>query len=567
MFQVKSNAVRTGIESVKIPCRNGLTFTEGNQIIFDVPRDLGFGQLKDAFIECDVNLNGSDNAPLAQLYRNIGGSSLIERLTIRADTGQVIEQLDNYNLYTNMKYLASEDLGILDKRSRMEGCARSYKIQDNPYVTQNAICAAGANLTNTNDNWRFVDRKLQIPLNSSGVFNNRQVHPCLAVPLQVNILLEKNERALFVDPDYEFYNCAAEAGGAPIATITLSDNANLKFGVKGAGNQSPTDPLLNKISNLNLRVGQRVKVGVDLASAANLINNGDAEISAIGLDAAGQIVLTFPANILAGNATGITVRTLNSGKLFNDTASGAGLTATPQSYNYQIKNPRLVIPKVIPAPQYTAAIAKAIAKGKYGMDIISYIDYQNAIPGSVTSSTTIVPADLSRCKSLLSVPTEQVDYDRYDRLNNIQGKYMGASSYEYQINNVLRPSRLVKLEREAHGQFVRGGNYIGNPDWANPSCLGGTHMYEVEKALSDAGISIRNLGFLGKTADTTKLYDGCWLTGRSLGPYGMSENLMGVSAIQYLNYDGTNANLKLLHSFVVHIRTIAISPQGIEIRY
>ena len=566
MFKVKSNAVRTGIESVKIPCRNGLTFTEGNQLIFDVPRELGFGQLKDAFIECDINLNGSDNAPAVQLYRNCGASSIIERCTIRADTGQVIEQLDNYNLYTNLRYLASEDLGILDKRSRIEGCAKSYKPQDNPYITQNKATASNTALTNVNDTWRFVDRKVQIPLNSSGVFNNNQVHPCLAVPLQVNLLLEKNKRCMFLDPNLATLNCVNVPAGAQ-DYLTISPADQLKFGIKGSGNEAPTDPLLNKMANFPYRVGQRVKVTASAGTTANLVNGGNFTILEVQLDGNGDLNVKFQAAINTGALNDVELHALNNGLLMTDSPSAGGHTTAPQTINYQVKNPRLVVPKVIPAPQYTAAIAKAIAKGKYGMDIVSYIDYQNAIPGSVTNSTTIIPADLSRCKSLLSVPTEQIDLDRLDRLNNVIGKYMGAQSYEYQINNVLRPSRLVDLHREAFGEFNIGqDNFIGNPDYENPSCLGGVHLYEVEKALGDAGIPIRNLGFLGKT-NNVNVQNGSWLTGRSLGPYGMSENLMGVSAIQYLNYDGSNANLKLLHSFVVHIRTIAISPQGIEIRY
>ena len=42
---------------------------------------------------------------------------------------------------------------------------------------------------------------------------------------------------------------------------------------------------------------------------------------------------------------------------------------------------------------------------------------------------------------------------------------------------------------------------------------------------------------------------------------------MGVSALLYLNYlDGTG-NLKLLNNFLVHMRTIMLSPMGVEVTY
>ena len=93
----------------------------------------------------------------------------------------MIEEQNQYNLFANMKYLATEDEGILNKRSRLEGCAKSYKIGQNPWVTQNSV-NVGVAFTDIGDTWRFVDRKVQIPLNCSGVFNKQQLHPCVRRP-------------------------------------------------------------------------------------------------------------------------------------------------------------------------------------------------------------------------------------------------------------------------------------------------------------------------------------------------------------------------------------------------
>ena len=129
------------------------------------------------------------------------------------------------------------------------------------------------------------------------------------------------------------------------------------------------------------------------------------------------------------------------------------------------------------------------------------------------------------------------------------------------------PSRLVSLAREAHGSWTSGAhNYQMVPSWANGSILGAVHSFEVEKALGDANIEVRNLKFLSKTA-VNAFSDGYYLIGRTLGSYGMSENLMGVSAILYLNYLGTNNNLKLLHNYCVHLRTISVGPQGVALNY
>jgi len=579
MFRVKSDGVRMGIDQIRIPCRNGLNFLENTQIHFDITRDVGFADLKNAFIESEININGSANAPCAQIYRNVGASAVINRLVIRSQ-GRLLEEMNDYNLYANLKYLASEDEGILNKRSRLEGCAKSYRIGQNPWVTQNGV-NEGTAFTDVNDTWRYVDRKVQIPLNCSGVFNKDQAHPCLAVPLEVSLLLERNARCMIVNPEDVVFQLEDSAGAAD--TASLKTETQIKYGLQNAAAQYPTDEHLNVVSNLPLRVGQRVLIK-KTGGAGNLANAGQCNITSINISAAGVIEIQFgnadgtAVNFTDGVTTGLSLQVLNDdGSLFSNSATADGITVVPQTINYQVKNPRLVVPKVIPSPEYTSAISTAIAKGKYAMDIYSWVNYKQAIPGAVSNSATIIPADLSRAKSILSVPVEQASLDAFNLLNNIQGKYLNATQYEYQINNKLLPDRPVPLSREINGQFGTGAetadgvtvNYISQPDNAGGSVLGGLHTYEVEKALMDAGIDVKNLNFLGKTQNTTAtgLHDGYWLVGRSTGPYGTSQNLMGISTNLYLDYvDGTGP-LKLLNNFVVHVRTIQLTPEGVMLRY
>ena len=579
MFRVKSDGIRTGIDQIRIPCRNGLNFRQNTLIHFDVTRDVGFADLQNAFIEAEINLNGSVNAPCCQIYRNVGASAIVNRLVIRS-MGRLLEEQNDYNLYANMKYLATEDEGILNKRSRLEGCAKSYKIGQNPWVTQNGA-NVGVAYTDIADTWRYVDRKVQLPLNCSGVFNKPQAHPCLAVPLEVSLLLEKNARCMLVNPEDVTFE-VEDSGGAS-NTVSLKVATQIKYGINNAAAQYLLDDHLNPVANLPLRIGQRVLLKKD-AGAGNLANAGKINIVSINISAGGvvQIVLGnadgTPVNWTDGICTGVTLQVLNDdGSLFNDSATANGVTVAPQTMDYEVRNPQLVVPKVIPSPQYTQAISTAIAKGQYAMDIMSWVNYKQAIPGAVSNSTTIIPADLSRAKSILSVPVEQANLDAFNSLNNIQGKYLDAQQYEYQINNKLLPDRRVPLAREVNAQFGTGtevidgltARYISAPDNAGGSVLGGLHVYETEKALMDAGYDVKNLRFLGKTQNTgvTGLQDGFWLVGRSLGPYGTSQNLMGVSSILYLDYvDGTGP-LKLLNNFVVHIRTIQLTPEGVQLRY
>ncbi len=566
MFRVKNSAMTMGYDSIRIPCRNGLEFSESNgQIVFDLGREIGMANLKNAVIEMDVNINGSANCPLLQLNRVNGGQSIIQRISIRSN-GRLLEQLDNYNLYSGLHYAASHDNGVMNKRSITEGCAKSYKIQDNPFATQNEAAAAGAALNTVAQCWKYIDRKLQIPI-LGGIFQNEKSMPLMAIPLEVEIILEKNVRALFSNPVLTDNLACEDVPAALQSFIDLTAAECQKFGVVGGGNQFPTDTKLNMKSNLPFRVGQRVQLA-KTGGAGVLTNDGKVNIASI-TDNAGLVRIDFGANVntLAAAMTGMTISATNDGALFTDTAAAGGHAVVGQSVNYLVKSPRLIVPKIIPAPAFNKAMNAAIAKGSYAFDIVSYTDYLNDINGSTTSSTSIIPADLSRVKAILSVPQELQNINKLNNVNAQQGRYMGAASYEYQINNRMIPSRLVQLGREQHGAFVVGANnFITAPIYAHGSSLAAVHTYEVEKALQDSDIQVRNLKFLGKTVNQD-LQDGYYLVGRTLGPYGMSENLMGVSANLYLNYDGTNTSLKLLHNYVVHIRTIQLGPSGVVLRY
>jgi len=563
MFRVKNSNVSVPYQSVKIPCRNGLIFNQSTQIVWDIPRNVGMADLKNACIEMDININGSDNAPALQLIKTHGASSLFNRVSIRS-MGRLLEQLDNYNLMTNLKYTASQDKGTLNKRSLCEGCAPSYKMQDNPFTTQNKIADTGDLIDNANDTWRYVDRKCQVPLHT-GIFQNEKSTPLMALPLEVEIIVEKDVRALYADTNLCNDLVCDDLPGAPQTYVELSLVALAKFGVVGGGGEFAPDSKLNSIANLPFRIGQRVVVIAD--TPGNLVNGGNFNIATIRARPGGTVRIGMGANVNTGASTGVTLSALRNGVLMTDAPAGGGHACVAQTVQIEIKNPRLIIPKVMPPENMMKAIGASIMKGKYNFDIVSYTDYQSNIVGSTTNSTTIIPADLSRVKSLLCVPVEQADLNRLDNIRAQQGRYCEADSYEFQINNRMVPSRLVSLTREAHGEFVAGaGNYIGVPDFALGTCVGAVHTYEIEKALGDSGIDVRNLRFIGRTHGNV-VDEGYWLVARTLGPYGTSENLMGVSAILYLNYSGNNVNLKLLHNYAVHIRTVAFGPSGVELRY
>jgi hypothetical protein len=624
MFKPKSDAIQIGQDSFKIPCRNGTQFQEDSIIRFDVPRNAGFVDLANSYVSVEVEVSGQNNTaadqarqPMLQLDRMTGGQSLIQQLTIRSE-GRVIEELRNYNTYANIHYNATLTEGAMNRRSKLEGCAPSYMPQDNPYFTANqvvqSVAASNAGgLTTAAACYKPIRRKLLLPL-LGGMFSNPRSHPSMVMPLEIEIICEKALRCLRVASkgDNQIFNrCidipndnAGAAGDFARHHVVLRERS--EFNALGGATAAATvpangvDPVegenqLNKINNCWWRVGQKVCV------------KGDGEMTnapTYGAEIAGCVVATIIAvrlgsetNVVATNRNCI-ILDLDTDLIGNAAADGTNvevhqlnpatnaLMDNQGSVAYTLFNPTLVVSKVIPPPLQVQQISGAIARGEYNVDIVSYVNVDNAIPATQTTSTNIISAELSRVKSILSVPTSQANTDDLTNSNVLQGQYLNATNYQYQIDNKLQPDRRVDLVREQFPTVVTTPFDDTLKPYRWGSHTGGFHRYETEKALRSANINLKNLTFITKNpfnlsvvagggtgtnvggVNNNAINSGDWLVGRALGAgVGTSENLVGKSVLLYLNYDAASGMVKLLKNFLIHVRTISISQEGISVYY
>ena len=624
MFKPKSDAIQIGQDSFKIPCRNGTQFQEDSIIRFDVPRNAGFVDLANSYVSVEVEVSGQNNTaadqarqPMLQLDRMTGGQSLIQQLTIRSE-GRVIEELRNYNTYANIHYNATLTEGAMNRRSKLEGCAPSYMPQDNPYFTANqvvqSVAASNAGgLTTAAACYKPIRRKLLLPL-LGGMFSNPRSHPSMVMPLEIEIICEKALRCLRVASkgDNQIFNrCidipndnAGAAGDFARHHVVLRERS--EFNALGGATAAATvpangvDPVegenqLNKINNCWWRVGQKVCV------------KGDGEMTnapTYGAEIPGCVVATIIAvrlgsetNVVATNRNCI-ILDLDTDLIGNAAADGTNvevhqlnpatnaLMDNQGSVAYTLFNPTLVVSKVIPPPLQVQQISGAIARGEYNVDIVSYVNVDNAIPATQTTSTNIISAELSRVKSILSVPTSQSNTDDLTNSNVLQGQYLNATNYQYQIDNKLQPDRRVDLVREQFPTVVTTPFDDTLKPYRWGSHTGGFHRYETEKALRSANINLKNLTFITKNpfnlsvvagggtgtnvggVNNNAINSGDWLVGRALGAgVGTSENLVGKSVLLYLNYDAASGMVKLLKNFLIHVRTISISQEGISVYY
>ncbi len=621
MFQPKSDAIKVGQDSFKIPARNGTQFNENSIVRFDVSRQSGFVDFANSYLEMEIELVNPNNTaaqnnaqPMTTLERDIGASALISQMTIRAEGGRLVEELPNYNTYAKVHYNATKTEGAVNRRSKLEGCSASYMPQDNPYFTANRIippvaatAPTGNNpgpptngLLNANECYKSLRRKVCLPL-LGGIFSNPRSFPAMMIPLEVEFILENSLRAMRLCNYGDGATTVAckdipnNNAGAPndMARRELILNPRAQFNTMGgdvatsivpSNGEQPLEgqQQLNALNNCWYRVGQQIRVdgGGEVVNAPTYAAGGVVcNITSVKvLDEThgtagdrGKILITVDQDLIGGAAADGTGITLNLLSTANGPLAGHG------AFGYTIFNPRLVVQKVVPPPSVVQSISSAIAKGQYNQDIISYTNINNAIPQGQSVSTNFIGADLSRVKSIFSVPTSQANTDDITNSNSIQGQYLDASRYVYQFNTKLIPDRRVQLAIENFPTVISPpADQVISP-YRLGSFTDGFHRHEIQKALVGANINVKNLHFLTNNPSTTNVVannfnatePGCWMVGRSMGAgVGTSTNMVGKSLVLYLDYNAANGTpVKLLKNFLVHVRTISVGMEGVSIFY
>tara|TARA_R110002072_G_scaffold155906_1_gene306337 strand:+ start:604 stop:2436 length:1833 start_codon:yes stop_codon:yes gene_type:complete len=608
MFRSKSDAIRIGQDSFKLPSTLGVQFTSSGIMRFDIPRNAGFIDMSNSYLEMEILLENPTGSaadllaqPMTSLERDCGAQSIISQLTIRSQ-GRVLEELRNYNTFAKLHYNSTHSEGAMNRRSKLEGCAPSYMPKDNVYFTKNEAIppVAASTLANgitaaSNNFWRPIRRKVCLPL-LGGVFQSPKSFPAMVLPTEIEIILEDALKCMRVANHGDGLDTVAglsflggEAAGVERQQIFISPRAvfNAPGGQTAAGIVpdiatviSEGEYQINQLHNCWFRPGMQVLVSgtgqiavpgdygpEGLTRTIGSVKVMDSTAGAVnGVAVAGHICVTFTAEIVTGAAVAS-----NNILISQIPAAGNYILGAP---GYTVFNPTLVVQKVIPPPQVVQQISSAIARGEYNQDIISYTCLDNAIPSQQTTSTNIISADLSRVKSIISVPTSQANVDSLKTSNATQGLYLNSTQAQYQINNKLVPDRRINLVVEGFPLVVQTpANQMLRP-YRIGSFMSGIHRWECEKTLRSSNINLSNTNFItnnpanfqGAANNFNATEPGSWFVGRSLGAgVGTSQNLVGKSVMLYLDYNANSNVVKLLRNFIVHVRTISIGMQGVSI--
>ncbi len=215
---------------VKIPAENGLNFRDGGLIHITVPaQGVEFFQPKESYLELTVDLTETqptNGKTRLQLDAELGGQVLIRDIRIFSGGagGVLLEEIQNYNVLTAVKYDYESDDTIRKKRSLTEGATcYSHACRNTRGVIKSDLNNVGHNpyfqpytwgLRELQENNVFEDAynegvsgtsksnvgqqkvKCLLPLNT-GIFSNDKVFPAvLTEGLRIEILLEDAPRCL-----------------------------------------------------------------------------------------------------------------------------------------------------------------------------------------------------------------------------------------------------------------------------------------------------------------------------------------------------------------------------------
>lgn len=570
-------------KSVSVPSANGLSYSDGQRITIEVPPTIEYIQPRECYLSFDVKiyLPPAPAKPTAlQLDATLGAQSCIKDLRIYSGgAGKVLlEEIQDYNVLTNIKYQYSTNDVIRAKRALTEGStvwssdtrgtgsttqSHQASLRSNPWFWNNPV---GAGVDFGNDNFNTV--KCLLPINS-GLFQNSKILPVLMLDgLVVDIILEDAVKCvrqldttrllnrIMLKP--VFHSIDGVLGGLAkkvtaktnFKTLYLANNNNVI-----------------SVDNCPFVIGERVNF---CEFGTTNVTDTDANpfvIDTIALSGTGLVELTSVAN--AQSTTDVTINYTYGVYSMSIAEQIAAGTYTP---TYTVSNVELFLQQLEMPAGYTSKMRSMMKEGGVmNYDYLSFTNYKHSQLSSDTVTNMRLPLNQSRCKSILSVPTDASIYNtaialsggvnyaaaagvktyeyqfytgdvndghQYSDTSGLSGIISTLNNYQYFYGGKLNPSRNVECSKSA------GESISQQP------------IIELEKALAQADI----------VPYSFREFKNHFVIGRALSLHNGVYDARGRDFNIQLEYDAGQTKNKLWHNFVAHIRRIEFRGDGISVQ-
>ena len=435
---------------VALQVENGLDFKSKQTLHFHIPAQVGFIQPKETYLRFDVKIDDSSLTGSQRfMLDKMGGSCLIRDITIRSGGagGVVLEEIQNYNVLTGLRYSYEQNQSIRNKRCLTEGGAQHNEksastmhntMSDTNNVTENAYfeCFESSTAPQTT---AHVSKKVKclLPLHT-GIFQNDKVFPVMLTEgLRVEILLEDAPRCI-IPLSQVSDNCHLNE---KVYFHSLSGDDDLTDVWDAPGALTPTiyvrrDNSQGSAATFPFAVGEYFDL-VDYSQnqSEGTTGNTNAQAAILSTDNPMQIasIKHYPYNALAigttvGGKWGITEITLAGGgvtrndALYNNRQLGSANTpaaacwvmvsktlqqSSVDAIDYEISDVEMIIQKLEMPQGYTSKLMSMMkGGGALNYDFLSYRNYKYSAVKNDTQVNMRLPLVESRAKSILCVPTD-----------------------------------------------------------------------------------------------------------------------------------------------------------------
>lgn len=595
-FWTSEEKIPISQKKVSVQAENGLSYNLGQQVNFVIPSTIGFFMPSETYLRMDVKIkypSGLGGQPLT-LDGDIGANVLIRDIRISSGgaQNQILEEIQNVNILTALKYDYETNDNLRRKRAMTEGVilesnvsrpnddgttTNMNNVDTNPYFTR-----AGDSLAD--GQFKTVKALLKLP---TGIFQNDRVFPLqMTQGLRIEIILE--------DPNKVFRQLETtlkhkRVTSNPVFHSLSGSNASRTSWTNGS---TTTEFYLERQNGVISIESCPFSVGDTVAFVnprdVDIEEPGDSLVPEDGATGVCKVVIsdiTYDETAGGGNAsTGLVkiscLTTTNSwyGAItpsatnkFYVYSAGVEL-ASSYSPTCSVDNVELQVQQVEMPQGYVSKMNSMLkAGGAMNYDFLSFTNYKYSQLKSDRVVNIRLPIQNSRCKSILAIPTDATPYSTKDvisaeetyRVNNITRDTGGgdysynhstrsglvgisdhASNYQFIYSGKLNPNRKVPLDRVS----VNLGNNLG---------LNQQLFIENEKALRMA--NIEPLSF--------QKYQENFFIGRSLSLSSGIYDARGKDFSLQVEYQEATSpsKPKLWNCFVSHLRRIVVRGDAISV--
>ena len=440
----------------------------GTKVIkFFIPPSAGFIDTADLVLRSNIKFTGSQLGVFRPNPR-AGISSLFRYVTVRSGNNEAtLEDLQSYNTLcaSTMEYAANDSIQAI--REMTEGVDRGNKTaQDSLYytdmddwTTQTVTASQTAKTIQT-----------EMPFHHSGILGSGKTFPVSATGgLRVELELDDLARTLVP------YNNKKVAFGSVVDVLSVpkADNAAVysftlqsvdsvedipwKIGTKlyASDADGSNKQVVGNINQLESHAG-KLKVTVILAVAA-----GSGNVWPVNNLAATSLIFADMEDVLNGYST---------------PHQAGDATIITSGVSYTLSNLELVFNRITPPDGYVKAMmSKMNSSSGLSLDYRTWSLYRNNLAGMNGMLSQTITANNPHAYTILSTPYDQAKYSTAGD-DNFAPALDGIQEYQYMIDEIATPNRAVQMKRLTRAL-------------PQPEML---HLRELEKALVNAGIDVRN---------------------------------------------------------------------------